>query len=88
MKTGNVNPSCHNCPGRRKVGFMRWKFLLLACLCHVAVHAADAPRRTALTLRPGDVIATGDEWLALPDIRATTAGYVAHAICQIACLHP
>jgi hypothetical protein len=49
---------------------MRWKFLLLTCLCHVAVHAADAPHRTALVLRPDDVIATGNEWLALPDIRA------------------
>ena len=45
---------------------MRWKFLLLTCLCHVAAHAADAPHRTALALRPEDVIATGNEWLALP----------------------
>ena len=50
---------------------MRWKFLLLMCLCHAVVHAADAPHRTALTLRPDDVIATGNEWLALPDIRAS-----------------
>jgi hypothetical protein len=49
---------------------MRWKFLLLTCLCHVGVHATDAPRRTALTLLPDDVIDTGNEWLALPDIRA------------------
>ena len=49
---------------------MRRTLLLLACLCPLAAHGADAPRRTALTLRPDDVIATGNEWLALPDIRA------------------
>jgi hypothetical protein len=49
---------------------MRWTLLLLACLCPLAAHAADTPHRTALTLRPDDVIATGNEWLALPDIHA------------------
>ncbi|HMI35986.1 MAG TPA: hypothetical protein VK505_00010 [Steroidobacteraceae bacterium] len=49
---------------------MRWKFLLLMCLCHAATHAADAPHRTPVALRPDDVIATGNEWLARPDICA------------------
>ena len=73
MKTRNENPSCHNYCGQRIVMFMRGKFLLLMCLCHVAVHAADAPHRTPLPLRPDDAI-------------ATAAGYVCHAICATACI--
>ena len=33
--------------------------------------AGDAQRETPLTLRSTDVVATGNEWLALPDIRAS-----------------
>jgi len=40
------------------VDFMRWKFLLLMGLSHAAAHAAGAPHRTPLALRPDDVIAT------------------------------
>jgi len=40
-------------------------FLLAPAWSH-----ADALLRIPLTLRPGDVLATGNEWLALPDIRA------------------
>lgn len=46
-------------------------FLLLALVASAWVHAADAPRRVALHLRSDDVIATGNEWLSLPDIRAS-----------------
>ena len=46
-------------------------FLLLALFGPALIHAAaDAPRRVLLSLRPEDVIATGNEWLSLPDIRA------------------
>ena len=33
--------------------------------------AADVPRRIPLSLKPDDVIATGNEWIALPTIRAS-----------------
>ena len=45
--------------------------LLLVLLAPAMLQAADAPRRVALSLRTDDVIATGNEWLALPDIRAS-----------------
>jgi uncharacterized protein len=35
--------------------------------------AADSPRRIQLTVRSDDVIATGNEWVALPTIRAADA---------------
>ncbi len=50
---------------------MRPIFLLLALLLPALTHAAEAPRQVALKLRPEDVLATGNEWLALPDIRAS-----------------
>ncbi len=49
---------------------MRRFCLLLAFLVPALGHAADAPRRVPLTLRPDDVLATGNEWVSLPDIRA------------------
>ncbi len=45
-------------------------FFLLALFGSALLHAAEAPRRVSLQLRPEDVIATGNEWLSLPDIRA------------------
>lgn len=33
--------------------------------------AVDVPRRIPLSLKPADVIATGNEWIALPTIRAS-----------------
>ncbi|HVN99759.1 MAG TPA: glycoside hydrolase family 125 protein [Steroidobacteraceae bacterium] len=45
--------------------------LLIALLAPTLLRAADAPRTVPLALRPDDAIATGNEWLALPDIRAT-----------------
>jgi uncharacterized protein len=45
-------------------------FLLLALIGPVWVHAADTPRRVPLHLRADDAIATGNEWISLPDIRA------------------
>lgn len=41
------------------------------CSCSTLAQAAGAPRRFNLTLGPGDVIPTGNEWLSLPDIRAS-----------------
>lgn len=32
--------------------------------------AADTPRHIALSLGPNDVLPTGNEWIALPEIRA------------------
>jgi hypothetical protein len=49
---------------------MRLKLLLLAVLLPALARPAEAPRHVPLTLRPDDVLATGNEWLALPDIRA------------------
>lgn len=49
---------------------MRRFCLLLAFLVPALGHAADTPRRVPLTLRPDDVLATGNEWVSLPDIRA------------------
>lgn len=43
-------------------------FVLLA-----ATLAAAQPRRTPLALQPDDVLPTGNEWIALPDIRASDA---------------
>ena len=46
-------------------------FLLLALIGPAWVQAADAPRRVTLHLQSDDAIATGNEWLSLPDIRAS-----------------
>jgi uncharacterized protein len=51
-------------------------FLLLALVSPALLHAADAPRRVSLSLRSEDVIATGNEWLSLPDIRAADGALV------------
>jgi hypothetical protein len=48
------------------LSFLLLELILLA----PAWSHADELRRIPLTLRPGDVLATGNEWLALPDIRA------------------
>ena len=47
--------------------------LITICVCCPAtelLQAADTPRRIALSLKPDDVIPTGNEWIALPAIRA------------------
>lgn len=43
----------------------------LFCLCVAAFGAENAARRTPLHLQPDDVLPTGNEWIALPDIRAS-----------------
>ncbi len=50
----------------------RWKFVLtlLLCLTSQLLVAADEPRRIAVALKPDDVLPTGNEWIALPTIRA------------------
>jgi hypothetical protein len=42
----------------------------LIYLCMPASFALGASRRVPLTLKPDDVLPTGNEWIALPDIRA------------------
>ena len=42
----------------------------LICLCIPALSAFAAGRRIPLSLKPDDVLPTGNEWIALPDIRA------------------
>lgn len=49
---------------------MRIVFILFGLLPATLAAAALAPRSTLLNLRPSDVLATGNEWIALPDIRA------------------
>ena len=44
---------------------------LLLCFFAPALAAASADRRVPLTLKSDDVIPTGNEWIALPDIRAS-----------------
>lgn len=43
---------------------------LVFCLSAQMLLAADAPRHIPLPVKPDDVIATGNEWIALPTIRA------------------
>ncbi len=47
--------------------------LMLACLWTCAVMSQTSIRHDALTLQPTDMLATGNEWISLPDIRATDA---------------
>jgi hypothetical protein len=51
--------------------YSRWLVLVAFAWSAALSAAADPPRRMALTPRPDDVFATGNEWLALPDIRAS-----------------
>ena len=48
---------------------VRWIVVFFICLPPAANVAATVPVRTPLTLQADDVLATGNEWLALPDIR-------------------
>jgi hypothetical protein len=48
--------------------------VLLALLPWTAGLGAEAPHSTALSVRPQDVLATGNEWISLPDIRAADGG--------------
>src|SRR5271165_4273572 len=45
--------------------------LLAAAFAVAAAAPLSAPLSTPLHLRPADVLATGNEWIALPDIRAS-----------------
>src|SRR5215469_1672839 len=48
--------------------------LLVAALCLMSgSHAVSAARRIPIILNPDDVIPTGNEWISLPDIRASDA---------------
>jgi uncharacterized protein len=49
---------------------MRLIVVFLVGLSSAVCVAADAVRETPLTLRAADVLATGNEWISLPDIRA------------------
>lgn len=46
--------------------------VLLVCLAAQLASAAE-PRRSPLSVAPADVLATGNEWIALPEIRASDA---------------
>lgn len=46
--------------------------VVLVCLA-VQLSSAAEPRRSPISLDPADVIATGNEWIALPEIRASDA---------------
>jgi uncharacterized protein len=49
----------------------------LAAIAPLLAHAAvEGPHRLPLTLRPDDVLATGNEWIALPEIRASDGALV------------
>ena len=48
--------------------------LLLGILTCAA--AVAAPRRLPLNVRPGDILATGNEWIALPEIRTSDGALV------------
>ena len=59
------------CGGRLRSQIrFRWIFLFLFLGYVPVLFAGDAPSRQALTLQGTDVIPTGNEWIALPDIRA------------------
>ena len=54
--------------------FQLRSILSLCLFCLLApslLFASDAPRRFPITLQPNDVIPTGNEWIALPNIRAS-----------------
>jgi hypothetical protein len=59
---------------RFKAGLFRFhaRFLLLLIFsCALAFNASGAGRRIPIKLKPDDVLPTGNEWISLPDIRAT-----------------
>lgn len=67
------------CKRRRGVGTVPRRFfsqsILALCFLGLAapsfLFASATPRRIPVSLQPGDVIPTGNEWIALPDIRAS-----------------
>ena len=52
------------------------KMLFMSCLVATVALAAETPRRIPITLAQDDVIPTGNEWIALPTIRASDAALV------------
>ena len=61
-------------PGPRQTLFsLQNAFLSLITLCMLNIWASgqQAARRIPLRLQPDDVLPTGNEWIALPDIRAS-----------------
>jgi uncharacterized protein len=57
---------CGQCAGFR----IRWIHFVLLILSSFPLFAAEVPAREPLNLQAGDVLPTGNEWIALPDIRA------------------
>ena len=47
-----------------------WRLFLLLFVFSSMLFASEGPSRIPLRLQPGDVLPTGNEWIALPDIRA------------------
>ena len=66
-------PSCSYCEGLRSGPQPLRKMVLVAAFCLLTqlVVAAEPPRRYPLALKSDDVLATGNEWVALPAIRAS-----------------
>ena len=55
----------------RQFAVVKLAVFVIAVLWAGMLLAGDSPRRFPLTLQPNDVLATGNEWVALPDIRAS-----------------
>ncbi|HEX8925868.1 MAG TPA: hypothetical protein VF786_08760, partial [Terriglobales bacterium] len=54
------------------VGLSRlFAIVVFLCVVSAAMYAADAPRSFPLALKSDDVVPTGNEWIALPTIRAS-----------------
>jgi hypothetical protein len=67
-------------PQGRKVGRLSSVLIGAACLLSLAMPrllaAADLPQGVAVSPEPGDVFATGNSWIALPEIRAVDGALV------------
>ncbi|MFC5864431.1 glycoside hydrolase family 125 protein [Acidicapsa dinghuensis] len=56
----------------RRLRNVEFLFLSLCCTLMLLLNAAaETPRKISLSLQPDDVLPTGNEWIALPDIRAS-----------------
>jgi uncharacterized protein len=65
--TGAAVPE-HRGRGLRRL--IKSALFLIICLSAATVKAGEPARHVPLSLKPDDVIATGNEWVALPTIRA------------------
>ena len=71
-----------------KMRHFRFYFLILVALCSVfssVLPAFGASRRMPLALKSGDVLPTGNEWVALPDIRTVDGALGSFNVISIRC---